>query len=197
MANGDIHLNLRTAGQTRGNSFASVTVKKNLWPLILANLSLAKGSSVAVGWPGTAEKSKAQHDGLSGLNNAQVAIKNEIGSAPGVFPKVPARPMIGATMRMHGPKYRGLITDLFKMIASGKMTTNVALERVGRAVQGDIKKAIREPANGTWKPENSEYTIAKKSPNGVRRGAGPLVDHGSLFNSVTWLVTMKSGVKPK
>ena len=197
MANGDIRLNLRTAGQTRGNSFASVTVKKNLWPLILANLSLAKGSSVAVGWPGTAEKSKAQHDGLAGLTNVQVAVANEIGSAPGVFPKVPARPMVGETMRRHGPKYRETMLKMFQMIAAGKMSTNIALERLGRGVQGDIKKAIREPANGTWKPENSEYTIAKKSPNGVRRGAGPLVDHGSLFNSVTWLVTMKSGVKPK
>lgn len=195
MANGDIRLNLRTAGQTQGNSFASVTVKKNLWPLILANLSLAKGSSVAVGWPGTAAKTKEQHDGLSGLTNAQVAVANEVGSAPGVLPKVPARPMIGETMRRHGPKYRETMHKMFQMIAAGKMSTNIALERLGRGVQGDLKKMIREPAS-TWKPANAPFTIARKSKKNKVSDI-PLVASGNLFRSVTWLVTMKSGVRSK
>ena len=195
MANGDIRLNLRTAGQTQGNSFASVTVKKNLWPLILANLSLAKGSSVAVGWPGTATKTKEQHDGLSGLTNGQVAVANEIGSAPGVFPKVPARPMIGETMRRHSPKYRETMAQLFKMIVAGKMPTNMALERLGRGVQGDLKKMIREPAS-SWKAKNAPMTIALKSKKNKVSDI-PLVNSGKLFQSVTWLVTMKSGVKSK
>ena len=195
MANGDIRLNLRTAGQTQGNSFASITVKKNLWPLILANLSLAKGSSVAVGWPGTATKTKEQHDGLSGLTNGQVAVANEIGSAPGVFPKVPARPMIGETMRRHSPKYRETMAQLFKMIVAGKMPTNMALERLGRGVQGDLKKMIREPAS-SWKAKNAPMTIALKSKKNKVSDI-PLVNSGKLFQSVTWLVTMKSGVKSK
>ena len=195
MANGDIRLNLRTAGQTQGNSFASVTVKKNLWPLILANLSLAKGSSVAVGWPGTAAKTKDQHDGLSGLTNVQVAVANEIGSAPGVLPKVPARPMIGETMRRHSPKYRETMAQLFKMIVAGKMPTNMALERLGRGVQGDLKKMIREPAS-SWKAKNAPMTIALKSKKN-RVSDIPLVNSGKLSQSVTWLVTMKSGVKSK
>ena len=195
MANGDIRLNLRTAGQTQGNSFASVTVKKNLWPLILANLSLAKGSSVAVGWPGTATKTKEQHDGLSGLTNGQVAVANEIGSAPGVFPKVPARPMIGETMRRHSPKYRETMAQLFKMIVAGKTPTNMALERLGRGVQGDLKKMIREPAS-SWKAKNAPMTIALKSKKN-RVSDIPLVNSGKLSQSVTWLVTMKSGVKSK
>ena len=195
MANGDLRINLRTAGQTRGTSFASVTVQKNLWPLILANLSLAKGSSVAVGWPGTATKTKEQHDGLSGLTNGQVAVANEIGSAPGVFPKVPARPMIGETMRRHSPKYRETMAQLFKMIVAGKMPTNMALERLGRGVQGDLKKMIREPAS-SWKAKNAPMTIALKSKKN-RVSDIPLVNSGKLSQSVTWLVTMKSGVKSK
>lgn len=195
MANGDIRLNLRTAGQTQGNSFASVMVKKNLWPLILANLSLAKGSSVAVGWPGTATKTKEQHDGLSGLTNVQVAVANEIGSAPGVFPKVPARPMVGETMRRHGPKYRETMIKMFRMIAAGKMSTNIALERLGRGVQGDLKQMIREPAS-SWKAKNAPMTIALKSKKNKVSDI-PLVNSGKLFQSVTWLVTMKSGVKSK
>lgn len=193
MANGDIRVNLHTAGQTQGNSFASVMVKKNLWPLILANLSLAKGSSVAVGWPGTVAKTKEQHDGLSGLTNVQVAVANEIGSAPGVFPKVPARPMVGETMRRHGPKYRETMLKMFQMIAAGKMSTNIALERLGRGVQGDLKQMIREPAS-SWKAKNAPMTIALKSKKNKVSDI-PLVNSGKLFQSVTWLVTMKSGVK--
>lgn len=194
MANGDIRINLRTAGQTQGNSFASVTVKKNLWPLILANLSLAKGSSVAVGWPGTAAKTKEQHDGISGLTNVQVAVANEVGSAPGVLPKVPARPMVRETMRRYGPKYRETMAKMFQMIAAGKMFTNIALERLGRGVQGDLKQMIREPAS-TWKPANAPFTIVRKSKKNKVSDI-PLISSGKLFQSVTWLVTMKSGIKP-
>lgn len=196
MPSGDIRLSLTTAGQTGGNSFASVMVKRNLWPTILANLSLAKGSYVSVGWPGKAEKTQAQHDGASGMTNVQVALANEMGSAPGVRPIVPARPMVGETMRQHGAKYRRTMQDLFKMIAEGRMSTNIALERLGRGVQGDLIENIRSPANGTWKPENAPSTIARKSPNGIRRGQGPLVDSGNLFRSVTWLVTMKGKGTP-
>ena len=194
MANGDIRVNLRTAGQTQGNSFASVLVKKNLWPLILANLSLAKGSSVAVGWPGTAAKTKEQHDGISGLTNVQVAVANEVGSAPGVLPKIPARPMVRETMRRYGPKYRETMAKMFQMIAAGKMSTNIALERLGRGVQGDLKQMIREPAS-TWKPANAPFTIVRKSKKNKVSDI-PLISSGKLFQSVTWLVTMKSGIKP-
>lgn len=194
MANGDIRVNLRTAGQTQGNSFASVMVKKNLWPLILANLSLAKGSSVAVGWPGTAAKTKEQHDGISGLTNVQVAVANEVGSAPGVLPKVPARPAVRETMRRYGPKYRETMAKMFQMIAAGKMSTNIALERLGRGVQGDLKQMIREPAS-TWKPANAPFTIARKSKKNKVSDI-PLISSGKLFQSVTRLVTMKSGIKP-
>lgn len=190
MANGDIRLNLRTAGQTQGNSFASVTVKKNLWPLILANLSLAKGSSVAVGWPGEANKTKATHD-ISGMSNVQVATINEIGSAPGAKPEVPPRPMVKATMQRIEAPAKQLMAEMLKQVASGKMPTKVALGRIGRYAQGELKQSIREPANGTWKPENAPSTIIMKSPNGVRRGVGPLVDTGTLFDSVSYAVRMK------
>ena len=167
-----------------------VIKKSNAWKAIKESLLAAKKSYVAVGWPGEANKTKAPHD-ISGMSNVQVATINEIGSAPGAKPGVPPRPMVKATMQRIEAPAKQLTAEMLRQVTSGKMSVKVALGRIGRYAQGELKQSIREPANGTWKPENAPSTIIKKSPNGVRRGVGPLVDTGTLFKSVSYAVRMK------
>ena len=163
----------------------------NAWAKIRQELLAAKKSHVAVGWPGAANKTSDQHDGVSGLTNVQIAALNEIGSAPGTIPPVPPRPMVKATMQRIEMPAKKLTAEMLKMVTESKISVRAALGRIGRYAQGELKMSIREPANGTWKPENAPLTIARKSPNGVRRGVGPLVDTGTLFRSVSYAVRMR------
>lgn len=167
-----------------------VRTVSDAWSKIRQALLESRKSYVAVGWPGEANKTKAAHD-ISGMSNVQVATINEIGSAPGAKPEVPPRPMVKETMRRIEAPAKQLTAEMLKQVTSGKMSVKVALGRIGRYAQGELKQSIREPANGTWKPENAPSTIIMKSPNGVRRGVGPLVDTGTLFKSVSYAVRMK------
>jgi hypothetical protein len=181
----DISGKLRTAGQTRGLG-DQITVKKNLWPVILANLSLAKGSHAAVGFPSEKDKPHAGAGDLGAhMTNAQVATANEIGSAPGVFPKVPARPFMKQTMDHTKPKFQGAMRDLVKMIFAGQMSTKIALERIGNLGASEVKWSFTVEK---FAP-NAAYTIARKG------SSRPLIDTGALRQGVTWIVRMKSGAK--
>jgi len=161
---------------------AGVTVKSNLWPVILANLSLAKNSYAAVGFP--SEKDKP-HPGEMGMTNAKVATANEVGSAPGVKPKVPARPFMKQTMDREGAKFQGVMRDLVKMIYAGRMSTKIALERIGNLGASEVKRSFTVER---FAP-NTDYTIARKG------SSKPLIDTGALRQGVTFVVRMKSGVK--
>lgn len=160
-------------------------VKTDNWAKIRANLSLAKKSYVAVGWPGEANKSQAIHDPLSGMTNVQVAISNEVGSAPGVKPEIPARPMVGETLRRTKNQVRDLQKFGIRGIMDGTTSAKVALERIGRFFQGELVSSINAPAGG-WKVKNSDKTIALKGSD------TPLVDKGALSQSVSWIVRMRS-----
>ena len=162
-----------------------VVVRRDDWAKIRANLSLAKKSYVAVGWPGESNKSKALHDPISGLSNVQVAAKNEIGSAPGVKPDVPARPMVAETVKRTKEQVKALQKSGLKGIADGTMSAKLALEHIGRFFQGELIESINAPAGG-WKAKNSDKTIALKGSD------TPLVDGGNLSQSVSWKVRMRS-----
>lgn len=160
-----------------------VIKKSNAWKAIKESLLAAKKSYVAVGWPGEANKTKAPHD-ISGMSNVQVATVNEIGSAPGVKPVVPARPMVKETMRRIEAPAKKLTAEMLKQVTSGKMSVQVALGRIGRYAQGELIQSIRMPAGG-WKAKNAPRTIAAK------KSETPLVNTGKLSQSVSYAVRMK------
>ena len=164
----------------------SLTEKSNLWPAIKQALKETQKSHVAVGWPSESSKTKEAHDTVSGMSNVQVATANEIGSAPGVRPVVPARPMVAETARRIEVPAKKLTAELLKQITEGKMSVKVALGRIGRYAQGELKQSIRMPAGG-WKAANATMTKAKKGSD------VPLVDTGKLFQSVTYAVRMRGG----
>jgi len=167
---------------------SGVTIKKNLWPLIKANLSLAKGSHAAVGFPGDSDK-KARAQGSK--TNVDVAVANEFGSPPGVRPVVPARPFMRQTFGP-GMKRRDMLQGgqrLLGMIAEGKMSTRIALERLGTMGASAVKDEITKP--GTPFAPNAAFTIAKK------KSSHPLIDTGAMRAAVTYKVRMKSGTGAK
>ena len=156
---------------------AGVQVKKNLWPVIRANLRLAQKSYAAVGFPGDAPKSNKAH-GDSGMTNLQVAIANEFGSGPGVQPVVPARPFIKETVkRASRGKVKDLGNQLLKMVSKGEMSTKIALDRWGKAGADEMQATIVD--SKSWAVPNSDYTKAKK------KSSTPLIDTGAMRQAVT------------
>lgn len=181
MVSGDMKsLLVRSPGQTHGQN---LQVKSNLWRAIKANLSLAKNSHAAVGYPSEDPKTKSQHDSISGMSNVQVALANELGSAPGVRPVVPARPFMKRTFDREKAQFLKTLRDLGILILEGKMSTKVALERIGRMAQSEVQRSFTEE---TWTP-NAPMTIAAKG------SSQPLIDKGTLRNSVSYKVRMRSG----
>lgn len=163
----------------------------NAWAKIRQELLEARKSHVAVGWPSESSKTKEAHDDISGMSNVQVATANEVGSAPGVRPVVPARPMVAETMRRIEIPAKQLTAAHLKLVTEGKMSVKVALGRIGRYAQGEVKQSIRAPAGG-WKVKNAPMTIALKSKKGKVSDI-PLVDSGKLFQSVSYAVRMRGG----
>ena len=158
--------------------------KSNAWKGIKATLEKAKKAYVAVGWPGEANQTKAPHDIVSGMSNVQVATVNELGSAPGVRPQVPARPMVKETMRRIEAPAKKLTAEMFKQVTEGRMSVELALGRIGRYAQGELIESIRMPA-GDWKASNAPSTIARK------KSETPLVNTGKMSQSVSYKVRMK------
>lgn len=156
-----------------------VTVKRNLWPVIQANLRLARKSYAAVGFPGDAPKSNKAH-GDSGMTNVQVAVANEFGSAPGV----PARPFVKETVKRAAKgKVKDLGNDLLRMVAKGQMSTKIALDRWGKAGADEMQATIVD--SKSWAQKNADYTVAKK------RSSTPLIDTGAMRQAVTHKTRMK------
>lgn len=160
-----------------------VEVKKNLWPVIRANLRLADKSHVAVGFPGESPKSQKIVAAHNGMTNAQVAIANESGSAPGAKPEVPARPFIGETVRRHRGKMLDQGTELLGMIARGQMSTAIALGRMGKDGADKVQDTIVQ--SKAWATPNVPSTKAKK------RSSTPLIDTGAMRQAVTYKVRMR------
>lgn len=160
-----------------------VAVKKNLWPVIRANLRLAQKSYAAVGFPGDAPKSNAVHKTDKDrpgrpMTNLEVAIINEFGTGPGVQPEIPARPFIRETVkRASRGKVKDLGNELLKMVAKGEMSTRLALGRLGKAGVDEMQATI--VASKSWAKPNAPFTIAKK------KSSTPLIDIGAMRQAIT------------
>lgn len=168
---------------------AGVTVKKNIWPVIQANLRLAQKSYSAVGFPGDSPKSTQAH-GDSGMSNVQVATANEYGSAPGVRPVVPARPFVKETVKRAAKgRVRDVQKELLRLITIGQMNTNVALLRLGKVGADEMQATIAD--SKSWAVPNAEYTKAKK------QSSTPLIDTGAMRQAVTYRTRMRGSAATK
>lgn len=115
---------------------------------------------------------KSEEDGTS---MALVAAVNEFGSADG---KVPERSFLRAGLRHGFYAITRLNVASLHEVSQGRMTAEMALERTGMVAAGAVKKYI--PV-GEFVP-NAPSTIKAKG------SSKPLIDSGSLRQSITWVV---------
>lgn len=104
---------------------------------------------------------------------AEVAAAHEFGTAT-----IPQRSFIRATVDLKAGEIGALQEKLAAQVAEGKITPEVAMERLGAAVQGMVQTRIAEGIGPALKPA----TVARKGSD------KPLVDTGQLRSSVTYQV---------
>lgn len=92
---------------------------------------------------------------------------------------IPARPFMRNAWGIFVARRRDIQRKIAKDIITGKITAQVGLEQIGMALEGCIKKSIR---NGVWTP-NAPSTVRKKGFN------KPLIDSGHMLQSITSTVT--------
>ncbi len=113
--------------------------------------------------------------GFSNITLLEVAAIQEFG-APSAH--IPQRSFVRATVDNNRDAIRKLQSSLAKQIVKGKITKQVALERIGARVEGMIKKAI---AAGI-EPANAPSTIARKG------SSTPLISTGQLRSAISFEV---------
>lgn len=158
----------------------TVRVTDNGASKMLAELRALGGKTVRVGILDEApkragsENGKAKSGGRATLLG--VAAVHEFG-APAAG--IPSRSFIRATVDLKRAEIDAEKSKLAAQVAEGKITAQVALERLGAFVQGLVQARIAEGIGPALKPA----TIARK------KSSKPLVDTGQLRSSVTWKVT--------
>lgn len=114
---------------------------------------------------GSAQKSK----GATGLTVLDVAAFHEFGLG------VPERSFLRGYVDENQARIRGMIKSIATLIEQGKLDQNVALERLGMTIVGEIQKRIAQGIP----PPNAPSTIAQKG------SSTPLIDTGQLRSSIT------------
>jgi len=102
-----------------------------------------------------------------------VAIANEFGTET-----IPERSFIRAWVDEHRDEARGWLAVLMAQVVAGKITREIALERWGQKIQGEIQKRIAQGIP----PPNAPETIARKG------SSTPLIDTGQLRSSIRYKV---------
>lgn len=104
---------------------------------------------------------------------AEVAAAHEFGTAT-----IPQRSFIRATVDLKAGEIGALQEKLAAQVAEGKITPEVAMERLGAAAQGMVQTRIAEGIG----PALAPATVARKGSD------KQLVDTGQLRSSVTYQV---------
>lgn len=118
-----------------------------------------------------AKEGEAEHG--EGTTLADVATWNEFGAG-----SVPERSFLRAWFDENKERIKGVIKTLLTQVVAGKITEDVALERLGLWMQADIQKRI---ANGI-PPPNATSTVAAKG------SSTPLINEGQLRSGITFKV---------
>lgn len=104
-----------------------------------------------------------------------VALWNEFGLG------VPERSWLRAWFDETRAQNNELALRQLRLVVTGKITPEVALEQLGAVMVGQIQKRIAEGIS----PPNAASTIAAKG------SAVPLIDEGTLRQSITFLLTKR------
>lgn len=157
----------------------TVRVTDNGASKMLAELRALGGKTVRVGIldeaPKRASPGKGKGKKASRATLLEVAAVHEFG-APAAG--IPSRSFIRATVDMKRAEIDATKEKLAAQVAEGKITAQVALERLGAFVQGLVQARIAEGIGPALKPE----TVARK------KSSKPLISTGQLRSSVTWKV---------
>jgi len=119
-----------------------------------------------------------------GVSIAQYATYNEFG-VPGKKKKwrIPPRPFIRGFVENKSEDIKAMQERLMKLVSEGKMSADTAIKRLGQFAQDGIKRYI---IDGQFEP-NAEATVRRKG------SSRPLIDTGTMRNSVRYQVTKKGG----
>ena len=114
------------------------------------------------------------------LTVAQIMTVHEFGSADG---KIPMRSWLRGWFDESQEQMSGLVRDLTRAIARGKLKAKTALARLGSIAVAELQaRWARTP--GDWAPL-ADRTIARK------KSSKPLIDTGQSRTSVTYQITYK------
>lgn len=120
-----------------------------------------------------AQEGSEAHEGEDGTTLADVATWNEFGAGT-----VPERSFLRAWFDENQERIKEVIKRLLADVIAGKITEDVALERLGLWMQADIQKRI---ANSI-PPPNAASTVAAKG------SSTPLINKGQLRSGITFKV---------
>src|SRR5574340_742970 len=119
---------------------------------------------VQVGWLGNVNEE-------NGTPVAYVATIHEYGS-PGEG--IPARPMLGPTMKANTEAYLQFLRLATKRVQNGQSSGQDALDTLGEVVAGDVRKTISQVSSPPLKPA----TIKRKGHS------KPLIDSETMMDAV-------------
>lgn len=107
---------------------------------------------------------------------------------------IPPRPFIRPTMDAEGNEWKSNFAKLSKRIVNGKMTVTQALDTIGLAAAGDIKKAISSLTSPPLKTDTLKARYRRATSGKKKIGylsTKPLVDTGAMLAHVTHVVENK------
>lgn len=139
----------------------------------LSALQEARRTQVKVGLPAEKVGNKIYGDGISVIT---VGAWHEYG-----FGNNPVRSFLRAPFAQKQNELYEFINKQFRLVLEGRKDVPAALNFVGIFATDISKEAFSTSAGGTW-PANTAYTINKKG------SSKPLIDTGTLRNSLTWSV---------
>lgn len=94
---------------------------------------------------------------------------------------VPERSFVRAWFDAHKAEVQTFAESQLKLVVSGKLTKEQALDRIGLFMQAGMQKNISDGIP----PTNAESTVARKG------SSTPLIDSGQLRSSITFAVEEK------
>ena len=137
-----------------------------------AEIEKLKKLQVRVGF----QQGTAQEE--DGTDICDVVMWNELGTS-----STPSRPFLAMSVDDNADKINAFLKGQLKLLAQGRTTAEGILKAIGVFQKGLIQEKIK---SGDFEP-NAPSTIAKKGSD------KPLIDTGTMRQSVNFAVTKKGG----
>lgn len=135
-------------------------------------LETSKKKAVKVGIPSDVVAGEI----YNGKTIQEIAAFAEFGTS-----ESPRRSFIGDTVELKQDEIKRAIDKQFSLLFERGQSVNNGLDVVGAFASNKIKESFRTSGFGKWE-KNAHYTIRAKG------SSKPLIDTGTLRNSITWVV---------